>query len=262
MKVMTRVAPAVPGRVLAAAIRTTYPRYEPELRRISEYFSSGRTALDVGAWYGPWTVKLARRAQRVISFEPMPGVAAVLRKGLPANVEVVQSAVADQDGQAEVWAPAAGRGMEGVSSMTRRSPDAVPVAVRQVAVDGLGLEDVDFMKVDVEGHELGVLQGAEKTIARDRPVILLELETRMQDVRPVCDLMGEWGYTGWVLPAEKWTPLADFDLAGHQQRTAHVVDRGLLRRTIRPLPRYVNSVLFLPDDRVPGVRAAQSGGRG
>jgi FkbM family methyltransferase len=262
MKVMTRVAAVLPGGAVAAVIRTTYPRYEPELRRLSDYFAAGRTALDVGAWYGPWTVKLARRSRRVVAFEPMPGVAAVLRKGLPGNVEVVQAAVADEAGETEVWAPGSGRGMEGVSSLTPREPGAVAVAVRQVTVDGLGVEGLDFMKVDVEGHELGVLRGAAETVARDRPVILLELETRMQEIGPVCRLMAEWGYAGWVLPDRDWRPLGDFDLAGHQERTAHVVDRGLLRRTLRPKPRYVNSVLFMPDGRVPGARGALGGERG
>jgi hypothetical protein len=47
-------------------------------------------------------------------------------------------------------------------------------------------------------------------------------------------------------------PLAGFPLTAHQARTCHVAERGLLARTLWPFPRYLNSVLFLPDSQIPG----------
>jgi hypothetical protein len=56
---------------------------------------------------------------------------------------------------------------------------------------------------------------------------------------------------GWVLPGRRWVPVADFPLAAHQARTCHVSERGLLARALWPFPRYVNSVLFLPESQLP-----------
>jgi hypothetical protein len=81
----------------------------------------------------------------------------------------------------------------------------------------------------------------------------VEVEQRIQPVENVTDLLASWGYRGWVLPGPRWVPLADFPLAAHQARTMHAAERGLARRLLWPFPRYVNSVLFLPESQAPGV---------
>src|SRR5690606_11886840 len=50
------------------------------------------------------------------------------------------------------------------------------VPVRIAPLDSRGLDEVDFIKIDVEGHELAVLRGASKTIEENRPVILVEVK--------------------------------------------------------------------------------------
>jgi hypothetical protein len=61
----------------------------------------------------------------------------------------------------------------------------------------------DFLKIDVEGHELAVLEGAQRTLAATRPAILVECEARHRpdgDVRLVFELFQSLGYDGfWSL---------------------------------------------------------------
>jgi hypothetical protein len=66
-------------------------------------------------------------------------------------------------------------------------------------VDGLGLHDVTFIKIDVDGHEVPVLHGAAETIKRDWPRLLVEVEQRIQLVTDVIGLVESWGYRGWIL---------------------------------------------------------------
>ena len=110
-----------------------------------------------------------------------------------------------------------------------------------------------FMKIDVDGHEVPVLRGAAATIRRDRPRLHIEVEQRIQPIEDVTELLATWGYRGWVLPGRQWVPLADFPLAAHQAATVHAADRGLARRLLWPFPRYVNSVLFLPQGQEPAA---------
>src|SRR5262249_6038474 len=201
------------------------------------------TVLDVGAWYGPWSHRLRRHADRTVAVEPNPRLAALLRATLP-GVEVVEAALGAEPGSARLWIPDAGHGREGTASLTPVGERST--AVRMVTLDGLGLTDLRFVKLDVEGHELAALRGGERTIRRDRPTLLVELEARLQPIAPVLDLLAGWGYAASVLVGDGWRGLAGFDLAGRQRDAAAALRQGLLRRVALPRPRYVNLVRFVP----------------
>ncbi|MBO8198748.1 FkbM family methyltransferase [Streptomyces smyrnaeus] len=252
MTLASRIGPHLPARLLTAACDLLYPRFEPELGRLADFCPYGGTAVDVGGWYGPWTRRLARRADRVVTLEPVPHLAHRLRAAAPPHTEVLQAAASDHSGTATLWLPPDGRGDRGVSSLVRREVHQATLDVPCLPLDELGLTDVTLLKIDVDGSELAVLHGAEATVTRERPALFIELELRIQPLAPVLSLLSSLGYTGWVLPAHSWVPLADFDLAAHQRRTAHVAEHGLLRRSLAPHRRYVNSVLFLPAGRRPG----------
>jgi hypothetical protein len=101
---------------------------------------------------------------------------------------------------------------------------------------------ISFVKIDVEGGELGVLRGATATIARHRPALLIEIEARHSLV-PVTETFAfitDFGYQGSFIDAGRRRPLAEFDPAIHQR--AADVDAS---------DRYVNNFLFLPDPSAP-----------
>jgi FkbM family methyltransferase len=239
----SRFAAALPARAVAAAVRAAYPRVEPELARLASYAPRGGTAVDVGAWYGPWTRGLRRIADRVIAVEPTAELARCLTAAFP-DVRVIEAVASDHAGTAELFLPSGGPGV-GTSSLEYGS--GTPVTVARVTLDELDLTDVRFVKLDVEGHELPALRGAERTIRRDRPQLLVELEERIQPVEPVLDLLAGWGYRPYVMPDRRWLPLDGFDLIGHQRGAVARVDQSFARRVVHPKPRYVNMVLFRPE---------------
>ncbi|GAA3822063.1 hypothetical protein GCM10022403_064470 [Streptomyces coacervatus] len=251
-----RLAPFLPTRLVAAAARAVYPRFEPELARLPDLCPPGcGTAVDVGGWYGPWTRRLATRAHQVVTVEPVPHLARLLTSAAPPNVRVVQAAASDRPGTARLWLPPDDAGDRGVSSLVRRDIHARALYVPCVTLDELALQDVGFIKIDVDGNELAVLRGATGLLARDRPALFIELESRIQTITPVITYLSLLRYDGWVLPGDSWVPLAKFPLEAHQASASHVATQGLLGRVLpfRKHPRYVNSVLFLPDGRHPGV---------
>jgi hypothetical protein len=101
----------------------------------------------------------------------------------------------------------------------------------------------DFLKIDVEGHELAVLNGALATLERHRPAILLECEARHRpdhDVWPVLNLLLSLGYEGSFFQRRARRPLGEFDPALHQRLQTAEPTR---------LPEdYVNNFAFVPRD--------------
>jgi FkbM family methyltransferase len=241
VSIRSAAAQAVPGRAFAAVMRAIYPRVEAELASLAAWAPRGGTAVDVGAWYGPWTARLSRLADRVVSIEPNPELARLVRARFPA-ARVVEAAASDHTGTAQLFLPPGGRGAEGTASLEHASERSI--TVRRVTIDSLGLTGVRFIKMDVEGHEGAALRGAEQTIKRDSPVLVLELETRHQRIDDVIGGLARWGYQGSVLAGQSWVPLAAFDLAAHQSANSHVAARGMLGRLARPAERYINLVRF------------------
>jgi FkbM family methyltransferase len=130
------------------------------------------TVVDVGANIGYYALMfrsfLGVNGQ-VICMEPDPTnlrelVATVSQNALDANITVLPIAASDRDG-VSAFQP-------GLNSYI--SPDGVS-KVAVVKVDSLTIKKIDFIKIDVEGYEGAVLDGAKKTIEQFRPTLFLEL---------------------------------------------------------------------------------------
>jgi len=129
-----------------------------------------RVALDVGAYIGQWTEVMLGHFDRVIAFEPCHESFAHLmdRCGGNPKLETYRCAVLDQHGLVTLVTPI---------SKKIYSQFAVPSSQgtgRSIKIDTLDLQVCDLLKVDVEGAELLALRGAERTIQRCRPVIIVE----------------------------------------------------------------------------------------
>jgi len=74
-------------------------------------------------------------------------------------------------------------------------PDVVCLRTQQIeleTLDSMKIPDVRFIKIDVEGHELEVLCGAQETIRQDRPHLLIEVrEKHLSEIR---NLLNGWNY--------------------------------------------------------------------
>lgn len=137
---------------------------EIELSLLRNLVGSADTAVDVGANLGLYTRTLAGLASKVHAFEPSPAMAHMLRRTSARNVVVHEIALSDQDGHADLRIPRAGDHL--THSLASLEADAVAgqdVTIAEVALkrlDSVITDDVAFVKVDVEGHELNVLRGA------------------------------------------------------------------------------------------------------
>lgn len=124
---------------------------------------------DVGAHIGTMTViaAVANPSCSITAFEPDPSLCDVLRRNAASlDTTIVQAAVGRETGTATLFLAVGGA----ANSVARSSVQARGQAqVAMVALDSFASLKPDFIKVDVEGAELTVLQGAAQIIAGDRP---------------------------------------------------------------------------------------------
>jgi FkbM family methyltransferase len=244
----------IPDRLLYSLLAWQYRSFDGELRHLNDYFprdaAKTGTVVDVGAWWGPWTYWLSRKADHVVTIEPVPHLAAFLRRVTADNVDLIETALSDRPGMTELYVPTGGSGSEGRSTVEPRvaSGERSKVEVKLTPLDDLDLRDVVFIKIDVEGHELPVLRGAKRTLAEQRPVVLIEIEQRGDvAVRDVVDHLVEQGFQGWFRYERRWHPIEHFDVQAHQLRAQATVERrGYIANSLLGTSKYVNNFLFLP----------------
>jgi FkbM family methyltransferase len=156
--------------------------YEPyTVEAILGRIPRGGVYLDVGANIGVIALPVARQRPdvRVICIEADPGMATILRRNVAdnalANVIVVECLAGPCSKEAVRFytAPIEKFGMGSVGPQF----DLPPVTLRQVALDELlddmGIGHIDVIKLDVEGSELGVLQGLTRRLTGTRSLKIL-----------------------------------------------------------------------------------------
>lgn len=124
-----------------------------------------RHAVDVGAHVGLWSRVMARDFDRVTALEPL----SAHRECFERNVEgatLLPYAAGAHGGDVRVRMPPDNTGNAHIDDLGEN--------VRMVTLDSLDLDPVDLLKIDVEGFERAVVEGAEQTIRRNQPVVVVE----------------------------------------------------------------------------------------
>lgn len=153
------------------------------------------TALDIGAHYGTWSVGFAQAGfRKVLSFEPMPDVHEVLKNNAAGHDSIETYMFALGEKRKEVLMD---RGEEN-TGQGHINAAKQPGNVIVVPLDEFQYDDLDLIKMDVEGYEYFVLKGGQKTIMKHKPALCLELNGlsaryNTQDCA-IIKMLYEWGY--------------------------------------------------------------------
>jgi FkbM family methyltransferase len=206
------------------ALGVTEPLVQEAVRTIVR---PGDVAYDVGANVGFFTVLIARLvgpAGAVIAFEPLPETARAARRNAELNGFTRVTVLTNAAGERGETAKLELREYSTLARLADESTTGPTVDVEVVAIDDLvdagTIPAPDFVKIDVEGAELGVIEGMRRTIAAHRPVILCEMHGRNA---AFATLMESLGYT--VRTLENDLPLAEAPWDVHAVAT-HEVARG------------------------------------
>jgi FkbM family methyltransferase len=171
-----------------------------------------------------------------------------MRKSMPSNVHIHAVALSDRIGAGRFAIPVS----DGEELTTRASlePGANPGFaevfrdVRLTTLDSLSLKDIAAIKIDVEGHEGAVLDGASETIVRERPVVIVEIEERHHPGQSysIFDRLKRHGYICCFIRDQE---LNLFEV----EKMHELQPAGFIPPIGKKPAGYVNNFIFLPFER-------------
>lgn len=220
-------------------VKKEFLKGEKELHLLPFLVDKARIALDVGANKGVWSDVLRRLCHHVHAFEPNPKMFSLLKAGAASNVTPHQIALSNTSGTAEFRVPKSRNGSysnQGGSLSTAKVEDNYgTVSVDALMFDDMNIANIGFIKIDVEGFELQVLEGLENTIRRDRPIMIIEIEERhmKRPLEEAISTVESYGYEAFSLCKNVLTPVRVLDLEKHHRSPKNGVD-------------YINNFIFLP----------------
>lgn|GEM_PF-2156361 len=149
-------------------------------------------AVDVGAHVGLWSRVMAFAFEKVTAFEPLAEHIACFERNIQIpHVELHRVALAEKAGDLQLAA-------DGVNSGNAAVADSGET-VRARTLDSFRLKDIDLIKIDVEGFEVPVIAGGEKTLKRERPAVIVEqkpngsAERYGRGTTDAVELLRSWG---------------------------------------------------------------------
>lgn len=225
---------------------------EIELHLLEFLCRRDQDAIDVGANDGSYVHFLRRYARRVIAFEPMPPLARALRRKFRRGVVVESVALSDATGTVSLRMPVVdGVVVTGCSTVSSAASATYPahraIDVPMDRLDSVYGGDVGFIKIDVEGHEQAVLDGALETIRRCQPRLLVEVDERLSPggLARAKAYFTDLGYRGYYVHDGRLEPIDRFSAARFQQ-PANLPDLTAPLQQRERFARYIYNFIFLP----------------
>jgi FkbM family methyltransferase len=172
---------------------------EAELVHLVKIVSRGGVAIDVGANIGLYSLSLARYCKKVYAFEINPETSQMLKDCKNPKIEVINSGLSNHESNAILYTPVQPNGLVliGWASLQPGNcpgiTDHKETHVNLRTLDSFSIQECSFLKIDVEGHEIEVLEGAMETLRRTRPIILVEVKEN--NATEVAKLLTPLGYS-------------------------------------------------------------------
>ncbi len=173
------------------------PIFELELAQYFE-IEATRVFVDVGAHIGRYSLAMSEHSERVIAFEAEPRNFSVLCQNIRINnleekVRPILAACYDREGQVVELHLSQRRGAHSLVGTKERNSIYVKTATvdQSLRTFEIAYRKVGLMKIDVNGAEYEVLKGALNVLREGRPLIIVEITMKLDQIR---ELLAESGY--------------------------------------------------------------------
>ena len=174
--------------------RAVKNKYEPELKLIKKFITHGTDSLDIGIYKGVYSYEISKYAKTVHAFEFNPLIFSFLNRNIYKiinNIKLYNFGLSNQNNKVTLRIPIRNKlaneeNYEEFFEMGRATihdknefNEFRSFDVNVKKLDNLQFENpISFIKIDVEGHEIEVIEGAIETINKNKPILLIEIEER------------------------------------------------------------------------------------
>lgn len=232
-----------------------YLKPENEIRWLKSLNKKFDVAIDAGANRGYISHILSHKSNDVIAIEPIDYLAEYLSNVLPKNCKVLNKAASSDNGERNIKIPIDknGKDISALSSIENQNNfiDSLEVETfREVKIDTMTIDSyvhkrlssirkIDFIKIDVEGHEQALLEGAKNTIIKHCPIVLIEMEQRHgSSIDKIYDFFKKNNYSSYYV---KQGELSSCNLEFFiQAQTKNKIDD----------PNYISDLIFAKTDTI------------
>ena len=193
---------------------------EKELELLKEIIIPGTDTIDVGVYRGVYSYEMAKYSKIVHAFEPNPIIFKDIKLNLSKiikNISFYGYALSDHENTSILKVPIRNKNFDrnnyeeyfqmGKATIHKENKmeDIETFEVKSKKLDSFSFSNkISFIKVDVEGHELAVIRGAENTIKKNKPILLVEIEERhsQKKVSETLDYINSLGYISYFYENE------------------------------------------------------------
>lgn len=137
----------------------------------------GETVIDVGAQHGDYALLCSKiyHCKKVIALEPVHDNYQTLLSNIISNgannvVKPLELAVGDNNGSTHLFKD---------GDMAKSNGDGEKILCKSVKLDSLGIDEVNLLKIDVEGGEVSVIKGAIETLTKFHPNLIIETHSKL-----------------------------------------------------------------------------------
>lgn len=163
--------------------------------------SQESTFVDIGANIGTYSLALATQFKAILAFEPHPVVSRVLELNKTINnfnnISIQPYGLSNLDNEAKLYEPIKNAGGSSLEHRSSGFSYTVQIKHASAAVRKLKSSKVSFIKMDVEGHELKVMQGLKELLIQDRPVVAFEAND-LERNEQLLEFMQSIGYSKFL----------------------------------------------------------------
>lgn len=248
------IARLLPRLWMERELRYRPNHFEPELWLVPAVCDKEMIAIDVGANTGVYSYYMSKFSRDVIAFEPNTDLWKDLRRLLGKEFHLEAVALSGKVSEATLRIDASNSGISTIEEnndmICAKDKEAIVSRVVQTRpLDGYQLSEVSMIKIDVEGHEEAVIEGAGDTIRRNRPVLIIESEDRHNPGSPrrLAETFLNMAYRVFYV---KDRQLLEFDSLREEDTDPE--------RIGREGSTYINNFVFIPSEQANKIERAQA----